>query len=260
MGVLNVTPDSFSDGGRHAEPVVAEARALAMVAEGATIIDVGGESTRPGADAVPADEQIRRVVPVIERIRAQSAVVISVDTSEPRVIEAAVRAGASLVNDVRGLRRPDALAAAAHAGAAVCVMHMRCEPGTMQGDPRYGDVVAEVAAYLESRVADCVAAGIAPASIVVDPGFGFGKTLEHHLTMMARLEEFTRLGCPLLVGLSRKSMLGLLTGRPLGERLYAGVAAAAIAVSRGADIVRAHDVAPTLDAIRIGAAMRRPRE
>jgi dihydropteroate synthase len=260
MGVLNVTPDSFSDGGRHAEPAAAEARALEMVAQGAMIIDVGGESTRPGASPVPADEEIRRVVPVIERIRARSPVLISIDTSEPRVIEAAVSAGASLVNDVRGLRRPGALSAAAQSGAAVCVMHMKGEPGTMQDDPRYADVVAEVGDYLEDRVAECLAVGIPRDSIVVDPGFGFGKTLEHHLEMMARLGEFAGLGCPLLVGLSRKSMLGVLTGRPVGERLYAGVAAAAIAVSRGADIVRAHDVAATLDAVRIGAAMRRPRE
>ncbi len=260
MGIVNVTPDSFSDGGRYAAVDLAVEQALRLIAEGAGIIDIGGESTRPGAPAVPPEVERERVLPVLRRLARETSVPLSVDTSEPGLMTEAVDAGACLINDVRGLRRPGALAAAARSGAAVCVMHMQGEPSTMQADPRYDDVVGEISAYLSQRIADCMALGMAPDSLVVDPGFGFGKTLEHHLAMMARLEVFSRLGCPLLVGLSRKSMLGLLTGRPVSERLYAGVAAAAIAVSRGADIVRAHDVAPTVDAIRIGAAMRRAPE
>ncbi len=260
MGIVNVTPDSFSDGGRYAAVDLAVEQALRLIAEGAGIIDIGGESTRPGAPAVPPEVERERVLPVLRRLARETSVPLSVDTSEPGLMTEAVDAGACLINDVRGLRRPGALAAAARSGAAVCVMHMQGEPSTMQADPRYDDVVGEISAYLSQRIADCMALGMAPDSLVVDPGFGFGKTLEHHLAMMARLEVFSRLGCPLLVGLSRKSMLGLLTGRPVSERLYAGVAAVAIAVSRGADIVRAHDVAPTVDAIRIGAAMRRAPE
>lgn len=260
MGIVNVTPDSFSDGGRYAAVDLAVEQARRLIAEGAGIIDIGGESTRPGAPAVPPEVERERVLPVLRRLVRETSVPLSVDTSEPGLMIEAVDAGACLINDVRGLRRPGALAAAARSGAAVCVMHMQGEPSTMQVDPRYEDVVHEISGYLASRIADCMALGMAPDRLVIDPGFGFGKTLEHHLAMMARLEVFSRLGCPLLVGLSRKSMLGLLTGRPVSERLYAGVAAAAIAVSRGADIVRAHDVAPTVDAIRIGAAMRRALE
>jgi dihydropteroate synthase len=259
MGVVNVTPDSFSDGGRFLAPGAAVARARELAREGAAIIDVGGESTRPGSRPPPVEEEIARVVPVIRAIAAEIDVVISVDTSRAEVVEAAVAAGAGLVNDVRGLRDPATLAAAARSGAAVCVMHMQGEPATMQDDPSYGDVVAEVRAYLAARVAACRSAGIPAESIVVDPGFGFGKRLEHHLELLSRLEEFTTLGAPLMVGLSRKSMIGALTGRAVGERLAGSVALAALAASRGAAIVRAHDVAPTLDAVRIGHALWSPR-
>lgn len=260
MGILNVTPDSFSDGGRFVDADRALDAALALVAEGAAIIDVGGESTRPGATEVPLEEELRRVVPVIGKIAAACSVPISVDTSAPEVMRASIDAGASIVNDVRGLRRPGALSAVARARVAVCVMHMQGEPATMQQNPTYRDVVGDITSYLRERIRECLDAGIAAESIVIDPGFGFGKTLAHHLEMAARLEEFTVLGCPLLVGVSRKSMLGAITGRPAGERLAAGVAAAAVLASRGADIVRAHDVAPTVDAVRIGAALRRRRE
>lgn len=258
MGVLNVTPDSFSDGGRHPTPEAAVAHARRLVAEGAAIVDVGGESTRPGAVPPPVEEEIRRVVPVIAAIARELDVVVSVDTSRAPVIEAAVAAGATLVNDVRGLRDAEALAAAARAGVAVCAMHMQGEPATMQQDPRYGDVVEEVRTYLVERVRACIEAGVAPDAILVDPGFGFGKTLEHHLALLESLEEFTTLGAPLLVGVSRKSIVGALTGRPVGERLAGSVALAALAASRGAAVLRAHDVGPTVDAVRIGAALRRP--
>jgi dihydropteroate synthase len=260
MGVLNVTPDSFSDGGRYFDPAAALARARQMVEEGAAIIDVGGESTRPGSTLPPVDEEVRRVVPVVRAIAAELDVVVSVDTSRPEVVEQAVAAGAGLVNDVRGFRDPATLAAAARTGVAVCVMHMQGEPGTMQVNPVYGNVVAEVRDYLVERVAACRAAGLAADAITVDPGFGFGKTLEHNLALLDALEEFTALGAPLLVGLSRKSMIGALTGRPVGERLAGSVALAALAASRGASIVRAHDVAATVDAVKIGAASRRGRQ
>lgn len=257
MGVLNVTPDSFSDGGRFFDPSAALARAREMVAEGAAIVDVGGESTRPGAEPPSLDEELRRVVPVVRAIAAELDVVISVDTSRPEVVEAAVGAGAGLVNDIRGFGNPVTLAAAARGGVALCVMHMQGEPATMQDNPRYADVVAEVRAWLAGRVTACLAAGILPDAIAVDPGFGFGKRLEHNLALLDALESFTTLGAPLLVGLSRKRMIGELTGRPAAERLAGSVALAALAASRGARIVRAHDVAATLDAIRIGAALRR---
>ena len=257
MGVLNVTPDSFSDGGLYVDPDRALEQARRLVAEGAAIVDVGGESTRPRAAPVSVDEEIARVVPVIARIARELDVLISVDTSEPRVIEAAVRAGAGLVNDVRGLRRPGALEAAARSGAAVCVMHMQGEPADMQQNPTYVDVVAEVIQYLRGRVEACVAYGMERGSVLVDPGFGFGKTLAHHVELFNRLEEFRGVGAGLLVGVSRKSMLGAWTGRPVGERLAASVAAATIAANRGADIIRAHDVAPTRDAVQVGAALRR---
>jgi dihydropteroate synthase len=257
MGVLNVTPDSFSDGGRYVDPAAALAHARRMVEEGAAIVDVGGESTRPGSRAPSVEEELRRVVPVVRAIAADLDVVVSVDTSRPEVIRAAVGAGAGLVNDVRGLRNPAALAAAAEAGAAVCVMHMQGEPATMQDNPQYGDVVAEVRDWLAARVAACRSAGIAGDAIAVDPGFGFGKRLEHNLALLDALESFAALGAPLLVGLSRKSMVGAITGRPPGERLAGSLALAAIAASRGAAIVRAHDVGPTVDAVKIGAALRR---
>lgn len=259
MGVLNVTPDSFSDGGRFLEPAAALAAARQMVADGARIIDVGGESTRPGSTPPPVAEEIRRIVPVVRAIATELDVVISVDTSRSEVIEAAVAAGAHLINDIRGLRDPAALAAAARLGVAVCVMHMQGEPATMQNAPAYGDVVAEVRDWLLERVAACRAAGIAADAIAVDPGFGFGKNAEHNLALFRSLEGFTTLGVPLLVGLSRKSLVGHLTGRPVGNRLAGSIALAALAAERGAAIVRAHDVAETVDAVRVGSALGRGR-
>jgi dihydropteroate synthase len=257
MGVLNVTPDSFSDGGRLATLDAALVAARRMVADGARILDVGGESTRPGAAPVALDEELKRVVPVVRAIAAELDVVISVDTSRAEVIAEAVGAGAHLVNDVRGLRDPAALAAAARSGAGVCIMHMQGEPATMQNAPHYADVVAEVRDYLAGRLAACRAAGIAPDAIAVDPGFGFGKNAEHNLALMRALESFTTLGAPLVVGLSRKSLVGQLTLRPVAQRLAGSIALAALAAERGAAIVRAHDVAETVDAVRVGAALRR---
>lgn len=259
MGVLNVTPDSFSDGGRFGDPAAAFDAARRMVADGARIIDVGGESTRPGALPPTTEEELRRVVPVVRAIAAELDVVISVDTSHAAVIEAALAAGAHLINDVRGLRDSAALEVAARLGAGVCVMHMQGEPGTMQNAPRYTDVVAEVREFLLERVAACRAAGVAADAIAVDPGFGFGKNAEHNLALFRSLESFTTLGVPLLVGLSRKSLVGQLTGRPVGSRLAGSVALAALAAERGAAIIRAHDVAETVDAVRVGAALGRGR-
>jgi dihydropteroate synthase len=257
MGVLNVTPDSFSDGGRFLAPAAALAGARRMVADGACIIDVGGESTRPGSLPPSLGEELERVVPVVSAIGAELDVVISIDTSRAEVIEAALAAGAHLVNDVRALRDPAALAAAARLGAGVCLMHMQGDPQTMQNAPRYADVVAEVRGFLAGRVAACRAAGIASDAIAIDPGFGFGKNAEHNLALMRSLAAFTTLGVPLLVGLSRKSLVGQLTGRPVGNRLAGSVALAALAAERGAAIVRAHDVAETVDALRVGAALGR---
>jgi dihydropteroate synthase len=256
MGVLNVTPDSFSDGGRYATTERALARARELARDGAAIIDVGGESTRPRAGAVALDVELERVIPVVEALVSELDLIVSVDTSEPAVMSAAAAAGAHLINDVRGLRRAGALEAVAAAGVGVCVMHMQGEPATMQDHPAYDDVVREVRGYLAARVADCRAAGIPADAIAVDPGFGFGKTLEHNLALLSRLGEFRDTGAALMVGLSRKSMIGNLTGRALDARLPGSVAAAALAVERGADIIRSHDVAPTLDAVRIGAALR----
>ncbi len=253
MGILNVTPDSFSDGGRHLRLEAAVARAEAMVDEGAAIIDVGGESTRPGAPDVPVADELARVIPVLEALAPRLPVPISVDTSKPEVMRAAAQAGAGLLNDVFALRRPGALAAAAEAGLPVCIMHMRGEPRTMQDDPSYVDVVAEVAAFLELRAAACREAGI--EQLIVDPGFGFGKTLEHNLTLLKHLERFREGGSHVLVGVSRKSMFGYLLGRPVEQRLAGGLAAALLAVERGASIIRTHDVAETMDALRVREAI-----
>jgi dihydropteroate synthase len=256
MGILNVTPDSFSDGGLYAGVEAAVARGERIAEEGAAIVDVGGESTRPGAAPVSAEEEIRRVVPVIERLAGRIQASISVDTSKPEVIREAVAAGASMVNDVRALRLPGALAAAAGSGAAVCLMHMQGEPATMQDRPGYADVLAEVRDFLASRVAACEAAGIPRDRICVDPGIGFGKTAAHNLALLARLDEVGVAGRPILVGVSRKSLVGIITGRAPGDRLAGGVAFAALAAASGASIVRTHDVAATLDAIRVGSALR----
>lgn len=250
MGVVNVTPDSFSDGGRYASRDAAVAHAERLVAEGADLLDVGGESSRPGAEAVCAADELERVLPVLERV-ARLGVPVSVDTVKPEVMGAAIAAGAALINDINALRAPGALEAVAGAGVGVCVMHMQGEPRTMQQDPRYEDVVAEVTAYLAQRVAALEAAGIARSRIVADPGFGFGKTLEHNLDLLRHLDRLRALGVPLLAGLSRKSMLGRLTGRDVDQRVHASVAAALCAAWRGAAIVRVHDVAATRDALAV---------
>ena len=258
MGILNVTPDSFSDGGVHFERDRAIEAGLRMVEEGAAIIDVGGESTRPGAAPVPTTEELARVVPVILALARRTEAVLSVDTSRPEVIAAALDAGAHIVNDVRGLRRPGALAAAAARDAAVCVMHMVGEPSTMQVDPQYEDVVQQVREFLLERVAACRDAGIAAESICVDPGIGFAKTARHNLELLRSLHAFTDLGGPLLVGVSRKSLIGMITGRPPEARAVGSATMAALCVERGARIVRAHDVAATVDAIKVATAMLEP--
>jgi len=254
MGVLNVTPDSFSDGGRFLPVEAAVAHGVRLAEEGAAIIDIGGESTRPGAAPVSVDEELRRVVPVVERLRAATQAVISVDTSKPEVIREAVAAGAGLINDVRALAEPGALEAAAASGCAVCLMHMQGDPRTMQRAPSYVDVVKEVKAFLDEHVQRCRAAGVSSDRIVVDPGFGFGKTLEHNLELLRRLRELHD-ELPVLVGLSRKSMVGTLTGRGAGERVHGSIALAVIAALNGARIVRAHDVAATVDALKMVTAV-----
>lgn len=255
MGVVNLTPDSFSDGNRYLEPAQALERALALEAEGAAIIDLGGESTRPGAAPVTVQEELRRVLPVLEQLRPRTAAVLSIDTSKPEVMRACAAAGADLINDVYALRAPGALEAAAESGCAICIMHMQGEPRTMQHAPQYADVVGEVRAFLQARVQACRAAGIAEARLVLDPGFGFGKTLEHNLTLLRRLEALRIEGLPLLAGLSRKSMIGALTGQPAEQRVHGSVAAALIAAQNGAQILRVHDVAATVDALKVLAAV-----
>jgi dihydropteroate synthase len=256
MGILNVTPDSFSDGGRYLEPADADAQARRMVAEGAAIIDVGGESTRPNAVPVGTAEELRRVLPVIESLAARGEVLVSVDTSDPEVMRRAVQAGAVMINDVRALQRPGALEAAAESGAGICLMHMQGDPDSMQRAPHYDDVVGEVGAFLDERLRACERAGIARERLCVDPGFGFGKTTVHNLELLRRLDEFHSFGVPLLVGLSRKSLLQGLTGRQVADRLAGSVALATIAALRAADILRAHDVAATRDALAVVQALR----
>ncbi len=255
MGVLNVTPDSFSDGGRYVSVEQALRRALAMAAEGADIIDVGGESTRPGAAAVSAEEELGRVIPVIEAIRRELDLPVSLDTSRPEVMAAGCAAGADMLNDVRALQLPGALEMAARLGVPVCLMHMQGRPENMQADPHYQDVVADVCAFLRARIAAARGAGIAERSLILDPGFGFGKTLEHNLALLAGLPKLCELGYPVLAGLSRKSLLGKLLGRELPERLPGSLALALLAAERGADILRVHDVAPTVDALTVWAAV-----
>jgi dihydropteroate synthase len=257
MGVLNVTPDSFSDGGIYLDPAAALSHAERMAEQGAAILDIGGESTRPGATGIDSEQEIQRVLPVVERIAARVPVLISVDTSNPELMRRAANAGAHLINDVRGLRVPGAIEAAAAGNLGVCLMHMRGQPADMQREPQYAQVVVEVRAYLEERLRACIAAGIDPQRLCVDPGFGFGKTTAHNLELMRHLDEFAPLQRPLCVGLSRKSFVAALTGRPAGERLAGSLALATVAVLRGARIVRAHDVAATVDAVRVANAMRR---
>lgn len=256
MGILNVTPDSFSDGGRFVDVNRAIAHGLAMVQAGAGIIDVGGESTRPGARAVSEAEEIDRVVPIIAALTRNVAIPVSIDTSKAGVIAAAVTAGAAMINDVRALREPGALAAAAATDAAVCLMHMQGEPRTMQHDPQYADVVAEVSGFLLDRVSACEQAGIDRERIVLDPGIGFGKRLTHNLQLLARLPVLSRLGLPLLIGVSRKSMFSELLQRSVADRLAGSLAAATASVLAGAAIVRVHDVAETVDAVRVAAALK----
>ena len=260
MGILNVTPDSFSDGGIFLSPDQAVARALRMAEEGADIIDIGGESTRPGAQPVSAPAEIGRVVPVVEALRRKISVPISIDTSKPEVMRAAVAAGAGLINDVRALRGPGALEAAAELEVPVCLMHMRGEPRTMQENPRYDDVVAEVAAFLGERLQAAQARGIPASRLVIDPGFGFGKTLEHNIELLRGLKQLQGLGAPVLVGLSRKSMIGKALGLQVDQRLHASVALAVMAVEQGARIVRVHDVGPTVQALRMWAAVNPEHE
>jgi dihydropteroate synthase len=256
MGVLNITSDSFSDGGRYRSFDSALAHARAMVAAGAALIDVGGESTRPGADPVSLQEELDRVLPVIHALRGDVDAVISIDTMKPEVMRAAVAAGAGLVNDVQALQAPGALAIVAQSKAAVCLMHMQGSPQTMQSAPHYDDVVGEVGAFMQQRAAACLAAGIASDRIALDPGFGFGKTLEHNLQLLAGLPQLTAGRYPVLVGLSRKSMLGKLLGRPVEQRLAGSLALATIATLRGARIIRCHDVAETCDAVAVAWAAR----
>ena len=255
MGILNVTPDSFSDGSRYATTPAAVDRALCMVEEGATIIDVGGESTRPGAAAVEEAVEIARVVPVIEAISAKSQVAVSIDSSKPAVMAAAVAAGACIVNDVYALRAAGAREWASGAEVGVCLMHMQGEPRTMQDNPQYADVVSEVIGFLAQERQRCIESGIASDAIVIDPGLGFGKGLTHNLALLKELPRFAAIEAPLLVGMSRKSFIGKILGKTMDERLYGGVALAALAVNFGARIVRTHDVAPTRDAMRIVTAV-----
>jgi len=264
MGIVNVTPDSFSDGGAHDTTEAAVAHALKLVQEGADLLDIGGESTRPGADEVALEEELRRVIPVIERLAAQVAVPISVDTSKPGVMRAAVQAGAGMINDVYGLRRDGALDTAATLGVPVVLMHMQGEPRSMQAAAQYDDVVGEVHRFLAERIFAAEMAGIAKKHIVIDPGFGFGKDTPHNLQLLAQLDRFVELGVPVLAGLSRKRSIGQLTGRDApADRVAGSVAAHLIAVQRGAAIVRVHDVAATVDALKIWnavAAIPAPRK
>lgn len=256
MGVLNVTPDSFSDGGKFCGSEQAVSHAKKMVESGAAIIDVGGESTRPGAAAVSLQEELDRVLPIVEALSGQVDVIISVDTSTPKVMTESVKLGAGLINDVRALQKDGALQAAALAGVPVCLMHMQGRPETMQNAPQYSNVIEEVVGFFELRIKACVDAGITTKNILLDPGFGFGKKLEHNLQLLKYLKELKDFNVPLLVGMSRKTMIGEILSAPVENRLVGSVAAALIAVTHGADIVRVHDVQETVDALNIWRAMR----
>lgn len=256
MGILNVTPDSFSDGGHYDRPELALARARQMVEDGASFVDIGGESTRPGATPVSTQEELDRVCPVVEAVARELETVISVDTSNPVVMEETARLGAGLINDVRALQREGAPESAARAGVPVCLMHIQGEPDHMQDDPRYRNVRREVSSFLTERMRVAEQAGVLADNIILDPGFGFGKSVEHNLKLLASLEQLHLLGHPLLVGLSRKSMLGAITGRDVDERLPASIAAATIAAMKDACILRVHDVRETVDAVRLVTAMK----
>ena len=255
MGVLNVTPDSFSDGGRFAVADAAVRHALRMADEGAAIIDIGGESTRPGAEPVNEQEELDRVVPVIDAIRRELDIPISVDTSKPAVMRAAADAGADMINDVYALRGEGALETAVDLQKPVCLMHMQGEPRTMQNEPKYTDVVADVTQFLAQRVQQCIAAGVAGDLIIIDPGFGFGKTPAHNIELLANLRQLLDVGPPVLIGVSRKATLGAITGRDVRSRLAASLAAAVLAANAGASIVRVHDVAETVDALRVATTI-----
>jgi dihydropteroate synthase len=255
MGILNMTPDSFSDGGHFDNPNIALRQAATMIEGGAAIIDIGGESTRPGAGSVDVQQELDRVIPVIEAVRSVTDIPISIDTSKADVMREAVAAGASLINDVYALRGAGALQAAVELQVPVCLMHMRGEPRTMQEKPEYDDVVADVANFLEMRIAACVAAGLSEELLIVDPGFGFGKTHRHNVELLVNLRQLRVRNRPILVGVSRKSTLGELTQRDIHERMPASVAAAVVAVMKGADIVRAHDVTATVDALKVAQAV-----
>ncbi len=258
MGVLNVTPDSFADGGRYVDERHAAQRVLDMLDEGADIVDIGGESTRPGASPTPEADELERVVPLVQAVRSECdarGVPISVDTRKPLVMRAAIEAGASMINDVNALRDPDALQAVVETQVGVCLMHMLGEPDTMQQLAKYDDVVAEVGAFLSERASASVAAGVAHDRIVLDPGFGFGKTVEHNLALLRGLGHIVALGYPVMVGLSRKATIGVITGRGVGERATGSIAAALAAVARGASIVRVHDVRETVDALKVWRAV-----
>ncbi|MBI4997719.1 MAG: dihydropteroate synthase [Rhodocyclales bacterium] len=254
MGIVNLTDNSFSGDGLHGQANAAIAQGLRMVEEGADLLDLGAESSRPGAEPVSLQQELDRLLPVVTGLR-DCGVPLSIDTVKPEVMRAAIDAGADLINDIAALQAPGALAAVAAGRAAVCLMHMRGEPRTMQADPHYDDVLGEVAAFLMDRVAACESAGISRQRIVIDPGFGFGKTLGHNLHLLRHLDSFVATGLPVLVGMSRKSMLGQITGKPVGERVHAGVAAALLAVQRGARIVRVHDVAAVRDALAVWQAI-----
>lgn len=256
MGILNVTPDSFSDGGKHQQLSQALRSAEQMLADGATILDIGGESTRPGAAEVSVEEELNRVVPLVRAIRSRFDCVISVDTSKAAVMSAAVQAGADIINDVRALQEPAALETAAALQVPVCIMHMQGAPRTMQQAPDYQDVVQQVYDYLLQRAVECQQAGIAAAQIILDPGFGFGKNLSHNYQLLAALDKFVQSGYPLLAGMSRKSMIGQLLDIPVSERLAGSLACATLAAYAGAQIIRVHDVKETVQAVRVAAAAR----
>ena len=256
MGVLNTTPDSFSDGGQFFDTRAAVEHARRLIDQGADILDIGGESTRPGAARVDTEEEIRRTIPVIEAVREFSDVPISIDSSKAEVMRQAACAGASMINDVWALRQPGAMQAAVESNLPVCLMHMLGEPGSMQQDPQYDDVVTEVASFLQERARAALDAGLKSQNLVLDPGFGFGKTLQHNLQLLHNLSAFAALGYPLLVGISRKSMLGLILDKPVEQRLYGSLSAAVIAALAGANIIRVHDVAETRDALALVSALR----
>lgn len=257
MGIINVTPDSFSDGGRFEQLDLAIAQAMRLVEEGAAVLDIGGESTRPNATPVDEAEELRRVIPLIEALVARKiSVPLSIDTYKPAVMRAAVAAGASIVNDVRGLQEPGAIEAVAGSNVGVCIMHMQGTPQTMQDDPHYDNVVAEVYAFLAQQRDACLAAGIGADRIMLDPGFGFGKTRAHNIALAKSLAEFLALECPLLVGLSRKSVLGQMTGNDVDARLHASVAAAVVSAMQGAHLLRVHDVKATVEALKVVAALK----